>query len=115
VVDDDDDARELYGAAFERKGYRVATASDGEAALARVSDERPDAILMDVAMPGMDGIEATRRLKSKPSTADIPVVVVTAQGTQSVLAELHTIGADAVVRKPCAAGELLALVERILS
>jgi CheY-like chemotaxis protein len=115
VVDDEADTRALYASCLEAKGYRVTAAADGEAALARVSDEPPDVILMDVAMPVMDGIAATRTLKSSAATAHIPVIVVTAQDTQAVLAELHTIGADAVVRKPCAPRELLALVERVIS
>src|SRR4051812_10784055 len=76
VVDDLEDNRDIYGTYFEYAGFRVARAEDGEQALAKVTVEKPDLIVMDLCMPQMDGWEATRMLKSNPRTKGIVIVVV---------------------------------------
>lgn len=78
VVDDLADQRAIFRALLERRGYQVLEAEDGEGAVRSAEEDRPDLILMDVNLPWMDGWEVTRRLKSVPCTATIPVVAVSA-------------------------------------
>jgi CheY-like chemotaxis protein len=78
VVDDHADQRAIYRALLEHRGFHVLEAEDGEAAVRCAEADRPDLILMDVQLPWMDGWEITRRLKSVPRTAAIPVVAVSA-------------------------------------
>lgn len=77
VVDDDPAIVELVEMALEDMGYRVLTAVNG-AALAVAQDQRPGVILLDVNMPGMDGVEVSQRLRANPITADIPIVAISA-------------------------------------
>jgi len=80
VVDDDDDIRALARIALERLGgHEVRDAASGQAALDAAAESAPDAIVIDVMMPGMDGPETVRRLRADPRTAEIPVVLLTAK------------------------------------
>ena len=76
IVDDVEDNIEILGDLLTFDGYNVQTARSGESALERVQESRPDLILMDILMPGMDGFEVCERLKADASTSDIPVVFV---------------------------------------
>ncbi len=80
AVDDEPNIRRLVEVNLQRAGYRVATAEDGEHALERLREERPDLMVVDVMMPRMDGFELLRRLKQDPDTAEIPVIMLTARG-----------------------------------
>jgi CheY-like chemotaxis protein len=99
VVDDLEDNRELYAAYLEFLGYRVAMAADGIEALAKVSELRPDAVLMDLSLPGVDGWEVTRRLKRDESTKEIPVIGLS--GHTLYAADAKRSGCDAFMAKPC--------------
>ena len=77
LVDDDANIRKMTSVRLEREGYRVLTASSGEQGLMLALAERPDVILLDIAMPGMDGREVFARLKADASTKDIPVILLT--------------------------------------
>ena len=90
VVEDDPEMRELLGRTLERDGYRVVAAADGEAALARVAETPPDAVLLDLMLPGMDGFEFLAALRHRPGGADVPVVVVTAKS----ISEADAIGLE---------------------
>lgn len=80
LVDDDDDIREVAAAALELvDGFRVVTASNGLEGVRQAQRHRPDGILMDVMMPGMDGLQTAELLKADPSTAGIPVILLTAR------------------------------------
>jgi len=114
VVDDVEDNRELYASYFEKMGYRVASAVDGEQALDIITREAPDGIVMDLSMPRLDGWEATRLVKSNPRTKHIVVVVVTGTATREDLARARAAGADDVCTKPCTPKDLLARMERLL-
>ena len=99
IVDDDPDTRLMYAECLTHLGYRTATEASGEKGVEAALRFRPDAILMDVAMPGIDGIEATRRIKSDARTRACLAIVVTAHGA-SVFPEARRAGCDAYFCKP---------------
>ena len=78
------DARDIYAAYLEVRGFRAVTARDGEQAVEVATSERPDVIVMDLTMPKMDGIEATRRMKRNPRTHKIPVIILTGYGQRAI-------------------------------
>ena len=100
VVDDILSNVKLLEAKLAAEYFEVSTAFNGDQALARVASEMPDIILLDVMMPGMDGFEVCRRIKSDPKTAHIPVVMVTALDQPSDLVAGLDAGADDFLTKP---------------
>jgi CheY-like chemotaxis protein len=115
VVDDYQDARELYAEYFALSGYRVAEASNGAEAIEKARELAPDVILMDLSLPGMDGWEATRRLKANRQTKDIPVVALTSHALAGFSDSAKKAGCDAVITKPCLPDRLVVEVRRLLS
>jgi DNA-binding response OmpR family regulator len=115
VVDDEPEINKLVARIFEKRGYRVLAATDGAEALARVADERPDLIMLDLNLPKIDGWEVCRRLKSDPGTAKIPIIMLTAAHSNVDDAEIGLgLGADEYVAKPFVKAVLLHNVERLL-
>jgi CheY-like chemotaxis protein len=106
VVDDVDHGREIFAEYLEFRGFRVATAADGLEALEKAFSLRPDIILMDLSLPGIDGWEATRRLKLDERTRGTPVIALTAHALASAHDKAREVGCDAVVTKPCLPREL---------
>ena len=101
VVDDAPDTRDCMKALLEPHGHHVELAEDGRAAIAAAVRSRPDVILMDIAMPGMDGLAASRELREKPETRNIPIVIVSAYVDQSRwIAEAVDSGITEVLVKP---------------
>jgi two-component system response regulator MprA len=100
VVEDDPTTRFLYAECLERLGYRMTGEPDASRGLEAAIRLHPDVIIMDVAMPGMSGIEATRRLKADPRTRDCIVFVVTGGGSATLEAEARAAGCDAFFTKP---------------
>jgi CheY-like chemotaxis protein len=101
LVDDEDDIRLVAKACLERLGgWRVQSACSGLDALEHVRAERPDAIVLDVMMPGLDGPATLARLRADPDTAEIPVLFLTAKAQASDRAELESLGVQAVLTKP---------------
>ncbi|MEP6491215.1 MAG: response regulator [bacterium] len=101
IVDDDDSIREVGQLALELgSGWSVLTASSGQNALQLAKLERPDAILLDVMMPGMDGPATLQKLRADPSTSGIPVVFLTAKVRSSERSTLSALGAAGVLAKP---------------
>jgi signal transduction histidine kinase len=114
VVDDEPRNLEVVSHFLEMEGLRVATAGDGEAALAAVAAEAPDVILLDVMMPGLEGFEVCRRLKADPATVFIPVVILTAlKGTQERIKGAAA-GADDFLSKPFDHVELITRVKSLV-
>jgi two-component system cell cycle response regulator DivK len=114
VVDDVEHGRDICSEYLEFRGFRVATAADGLEALAKAFELLPDVILMDLSLPGIDGWEATRRLKQDDRTRRIPVIALTAHALISAHEKAIAAGCDAVVTKPCLPRELEAEVRRQL-
>jgi two-component system, cell cycle response regulator DivK len=115
VVEDYQDAREMYAAYLQFSGYRVAEATNGEEALEQAHALLPDIILMDLALPKMDGWEATRRLKADARTRHIPVVALTGHALAGHADGAREAGCDAFVTKPCLPDELVAEIKRMLN
>ncbi len=113
VADDDTDAREALFAVLQPE-YDVTTAQDGEAAVELARAEQPDAILMDLFMPRLDGLQALARLRGDAATADIPVIFVSARGDDAVKARTLDLGAADYLQKPFSDRELRARLERTL-
>jgi len=115
VVDDFQDAREMYAEYLEYAGYRVATATNGADAVEKALSERPNAILMDLSMPLMDGYEATRILKADERTREIPVLALSGQviGSEPVK-NPEAAGCDDFVPKPCLPEDVEQRIRRLL-
>lgn len=115
VVEDYQDAREMYAAYLQFSGYRVAEASNGLEALDKTRELMPDIILMDLALPKMDGWEATRRLKADEQTRHIPIVALTGHALAGHAEGARQAGCDAFVTKPCLPDALVTEIQRMLS
>lgn len=115
VVDDDPQVLKLLRVNFELEGYDVMTATNGEEALDLVGRDSPDAVICDVMMPGIDGLEVVRRLRADPATVALPLVVVSAKAQRSDVAAGLQLGADAYVTKPFDPAELLEVVAGLLA
>ena len=114
VVDDFEDARILYGEYLAFCGYRVADATNGEEAIRKAVELRPDLILMDLSMPLVDGWEATRRLKADARTRGIPIMALTGHAMAAHADSARQAGCDAVVTKPCLPQELVRIIGELL-
>ena len=101
VVDDYLDGREMVAEYLAFRGFVVSEASDGFEALELARRLQPEIVLMDLRMPGMDGWEATRRLKQDPKTRHIPIVALTAHALTPEINTARQAGCDAVIAKPC--------------
>jgi CheY-like chemotaxis protein len=115
VVDDYADNREMYASFLEFSGLRVEEAESGNEALAKALASPPDLIVMDLSLPGVDGWQATRVLKSDPRTKQIPIVVVTGHALEGSLRRAREAGCDSFLKKPCLPEDLLAEIRRVLS
>jgi CheY-like chemotaxis protein len=101
IIDDDDDIREVAALSLESvAGWEVVSANSGAQGLARAIEHQPDAILLDVMMPGMDGPATFRELRKNPATARIPVLLLTAKVQSSDQKRFADLGVDAVLFKP---------------
>jgi CheY-like chemotaxis protein len=100
IVEDYEDTSLAMRLAFEDRGYRILEASDGAVAVELAERERPEIILMDLNLPVMDGLEATKRIRSNPEMADAVVVAVTAHSDQDYRSRALAVGCNAFVTKP---------------
>jgi two-component system cell cycle response regulator DivK len=106
LVEDVPDTREMYAEYLRHRGYDVTTATNGAEALDAARELKPDMILMDAAMPGLDGWTATRLLKNDPLTRDVPVLILTAHVFSEHRRRAEEVGADGFIGKPCMPDEL---------
>jgi two-component system, cell cycle response regulator DivK len=115
IVDDYADNREMYAKFLRFKGLEVMEAEDGRSAVHKAHELHPDVILMDLSLPGVDGWQATRELKSDSRTRGIRIVVVTGHALQGVADSARAAGCDAFMTKPCSPDEVLAEIRRVLA
>ena len=115
IIDDDSQNRDLASRILKRQGYDVIHVADGETGVLMAEADAPDLILMDLAMPDMDGFEAARRIKSGPRTGDIPIIALTAYAAREVTQErAKEAGWDDFDTKPIDSRRLLAKIEALL-
>ena len=114
LVDDEDSLRRVMKDLLEREGYIVSEARDGVQALDQVDRTGPDVIVLDLNLPGLDGYGVLSHLRSRPATADIPVVVLTAKGDEDNEVRVFELGADDFLTKPFRARALSARLDAVL-
>ncbi len=112
IVDDNPTNLKLVSFVVKAHGYEVTTAADAAAAVASIHSHRPTVILMDLQLPGIDGLELTRRLKADPATRQIPVVAVTAYAMKGDHEKALAAGCDDYVTKPIDTRTLPAVIAR---
>lgn len=100
IIEDNETNLKLVQFLLQRSGYTILSARDAEAGLVLAAESQPDLILIDIQLPGMDGLEATRRLKRDPATRLIPVVALTALAMQGDEARIRVAGCDGYIAKP---------------
>ena len=110
LVEDDRDTREMYSQYLSYSGLTVTQAETGRGALERVRESRPDVVVTDIAMPEMDGLELSRRLRAHAHTRDLPIIAVSGQASERA----REAGADVVLDKPCEPDRLLHVIEDVL-
>lgn len=111
VVDDEEDILELVRYNLTKEGYRVQCVQSGEQALAKIGEELPDLILLDLMLPGVDGLDVCRSLKRSAITAGIPLIMLTAKGEDADIVTGLELGADDYVTKPFSPRVLLARIK----
>jgi CheY-like chemotaxis protein len=115
LVEDNEMNRDMLSRRLERKGYEVLLAVDGEEAVARAISEAPDLVLMDIGLPGIDGCEATRRIRQTPSGATLPIIALTAHARSVDEARARDAGCNDFDTKPVDLPRLLGKMETLLS
>ena len=113
VVEDFEDNRFMMRRLLEMSGYRVVEAVNGEQAVEVAAEERPDLILMDLSLPKLDGLAATRRIRQSNGLADVPIVAVSAHDTSDFHAEALAAGCNEYVTKPIDFDQLESLLRRL--
>lgn len=114
IVDDEEDVLELVRYNLEKNGYKISTAATGEDALSKARAKLPDLMILDLMLPGIDGLEVCKILKNDPKTANIPIIMLTAKGEEADIVTGLELGADDYVTKPFSPKVLVARVRRIL-
>jgi CheY-like chemotaxis protein len=115
IADDEIYMLRLLEMTFKKGGYAIVSCRDGQEALAKASSESPQLIVLDIMMPGLDGLDALRQLKIDPATRDIPVVVLSAKGHSLTKVEAELAGAVLFLAKPFSPNQLLGEVQKILT
>ena len=114
IVDDEEDVLELVQYNLDRNGYHVETATSGEQAITKTKKKLPDLIILDLMLPGIDGLEVCKKLKSDVKTEGIPIIMLTAKGEEADIVTGLELGADDYVTKPFSPKVLVARVRRLL-
>ena len=114
VIEDQEDNRKIVRDLLTASGYELVEATTGEEGLDRAESERPDLILMDIQLPGIDGYEVTRRIKANPGLRHIPIIVVTSYALSGDDKKAFAAGCDGYVTKPFSPRLLLAKIREYL-
>ena len=115
IVDDFDDTRLLMRTWLEKKGFRIIEAKNGIEAVSQTESQRPDLIIMDVEMPELDGLSATRKIRALPYAQTLPIVAVSAYGADQFRKEALSAGCNEYVSTPFEPDELEILIRALLS
>ncbi|MGQ3214212.1 response regulator [Shinella sp.] len=115
LVEDNEMNRDMLSRRLERKGYEVILAIDGEEAVVRAEADGPDLVLMDIGLPGIDGCEATRRIRTGPAGTSLPIIALTAHAMGVDEARAREAGCDDFDTKPIDLPRLLGKMEKLLS
>jgi DNA-binding response OmpR family regulator len=114
IVEDEESLLKLESILLATRGYKVKGVTDGLSALKEIETDRPDLVLLDIMMPGIDGFEVCRRIKENSLTRGIPVVMLTAKKSSADQARGFEVGADAYITKPFKSGKIVEIVEGFL-
>lgn len=115
IVEDEPDNRDIMCSVVQDvAGYRASAVADGEEALAAVASKAPDLILLDLVLPGLDGFEVARRLKSNAATQDIPILAISALARPGDRNQALAVGCDDYIDKPFGLDDLVAKINRLL-
>ncbi|HEX5317730.1 MAG TPA: response regulator [Stellaceae bacterium] len=114
VVEDTEDNRQIVRDMLDAAGYEMLEALDGLTGVEMAASEKPDLILMDIQLPGIDGYEATRRIRANPAIAKVPIIAVTSYALSGDEAKTREAGCDGYVAKPFSPRQLLAKVREFL-
>ena len=115
IIEDNPANMKLATLLLRNASHTVLCAADAESGLALAGTDRPDLILMDIQLPGMDGLAATALLKQDPATADIPVIALTAMAMKEDQEKTRAAGCDAYIAKPLRYQELYAVIDKLLA
>jgi CheY-like chemotaxis protein len=113
-VEDDEDNAFMLGRRLQRHGYQIRHVEDGEKALIAAVWKRPDAVLLDINLPGINGLEVLHKLRANPLTSDIPVIVLSAHVMEDDILKAMQAGANAFVPKPIDFPQLLDALQRMI-
>ncbi len=114
IVDDEEAIREMISVSLELAGFQWIEAENGQVAHSRIVDERPDLVLLDWMLPGVSGIELARRLKREQTTAEVPIIMLTAKSEEDNKIQGLDAGADDYVTKPFSTRELISRINAVL-
>lgn len=114
VVDDSEDNRDVYAQYLRFSGFRVEMAVDGVEAVEKAASLRPDVIVMDLAMPRLDGWEAARRIKAAPATSHVPIIALTGNADSESKRRTQEAGCSGYLTKPCLPDVLVSEIRRLL-
>lgn len=115
VIEDDPATSRLVDYSLRHEGYQVITASNGLEGVRKALSESPDLIILDVMLPGMDGFEICHRLRSEPTTANLPILMFSAKAQEIDKETGIKVGADDYLTKPAAPAEIVSRVEKLLA
>lgn len=114
IIEDDSDISELVQYNLEREGYKVFASANGESGFTQATQLKPDLIVLDLMLPGLDGLSVCRKLRAHPITAEVPIVMLSAKGEESDVVVGLEMGADDYVTKPFSPKELLARIRAVM-
>ncbi|CAG0957020.1 response regulator transcription factor [Geobacter sp.] len=115
IVEDEESLLKLESILLTSRGYDVTGVADGATALEQVVSARPDLVILDIMLPGMDGFEVCRRIKQNPETAHIPVMMLTAKKSAQDTERGMAAGASAYVTKPFKSAKIIEIIQELLS
>jgi two-component system alkaline phosphatase synthesis response regulator PhoP len=115
VVDDDEDIIETLRHRLLKEGYQVSVAYDGEEALVRVKEDKPDVVLLDLMMPKINGFEVLKEIRERYKEKWIPVIIISAQGELDSLKKCYSMEADHYLVKPCSMENVLRGITTVIS